>query len=439
MKKAILCSVLVFAFSFCLIQIAHADELSDLQEQVKIMQKQIEKMQKKIDALEAERTVRIETPSRIEGEVIALEEKLSKIEPLPNILEGISIGAGATFVFQGTHNANGDSQSPKEDAADASYSIDLELEKEFNEIDGKALMHLETGQGAGVEDELKVFSNVNKDANTDTNVRIAEVYYEQNLFAKKMALTFGKLDPAAYIDNNEYANDETTQFLGRIFKNSPTIEFPDNSAGIRLSLEPAELIDLNFVVQDADADWEDVFDGIFLAGQLNFKPKLLGREGSYRLLGWLNDRSHIKWLDTTKDKEEGYGFGISLDQALSDNLGLFYRYGWQNPKVYLTGSSFSLEQAYSVGLQLKGSLWKRPDDVLAFAIGQAMPSDDYKEADSTRNAKNEGQFECYYNFKVNEHLALSPDLEVIWNPYGKDAANGDDTILVGGLRGQVDF
>jgi hypothetical protein len=30
-------------------------------------------------------------------------------------------------------------------------------------------------------------------------------------------------------------------------------------------------------------------------------------------------------------------------------------------------------------------------------------------------------------------------LQIIWQPYGKDAANGDNTIVVGGLRGQVDF
>jgi len=30
-------------------------------------------------------------------------------------------------------------------------------------------------------------------------------------------------------------------------------------------------------------------------------------------------------------------------------------------------------------------------------------------------------------------------LQVIWAPYGGDAANGDKTIVVGGLRAQVDF
>ena len=376
--------------------------------------------------------------SELEEKLAKQEKKTEAIEKIKEVFEGLSIGGGATFVVQGTHNANA-TGSNGEDVTDASYSIDLEIEKEFKEVDGKAFMHLETGQGAGVEDELTLFSNVNKDANTDTNVRIAEVYYEQNLFNKKMALIFGKLDPTVYLDTNAYANDETAQFLGRIFRNSPTIEFPDNSAGLRLSLLPSELFDIELGILDADADWEDAFDSVFLGGQINFRPKLLDREGNYRILGWLNDRNHTKWLDTAKDKEEGYGFGLSFDQELTDYLGAFLRYGWQDPEVYLTGSSFSLEQSWSTGLQIKGGLWRRENDILGLAVGQAIPSDDYKKADATRNARKEGHFEAYYNIHINEHLHLSPDLQVIWNPYGDDVAGKKDTITVVGMRAQVDF
>lgn len=375
---------------------------------------------------------------QLEEKLAQQEEKTKAIEEIKEAFEGFSIGGGATFVLQGTHNANATS-AKNEDVTDTSYSIDLEIEKVFKEVDGKAFIHLETGQGAGVEDELTVFSNVNKDANTDTNVRIAEVYYEQSLFDKKMALTFGKLDPAVYLDTNNYANDETSQFLGRIFRNSPTIEFPDNSFGLRLNLSPIELFNIELGLFGADSDWEDAFDSVFLDSQINLKPKLFDREGNYRLLGWLNDRNHIKWLDTTKDKEGGYGFGISFDQELTNILACFLRYGWQNPDVYLTGSSFSLEQSWSAGFQIKGSPWGRENDILCLALGQVIPSKDYKKADVTRDAKSEGHLEIYYNTHINEHLHLSPDIQVIWNPYGDDVVDRKDTITVFGLRGQIDF
>lgn len=388
--------------------------------------------------------------AELKARIAQLEKKLARQDKdltelkeegiLPSI-EGLTIGAGATFVLQGTNNANGDNLSKNsEDVTDASYSIDLEFEKELEDY-GKAFIHLEAGGGAGVEDELKVFSNVNRDADNDENVRLTEVWYEHYFSSLPLTLTFGKIDATCFIDTNEYANDETTQFLGRIFRNSPSIEFADNAAGVRLRLEPVDLMDAELVLMDADSNWEDIFDDIFFAGQFNFKPELFGRGGNYRILGWLNDREHTKWADATKTKEESFGFGLSFDQELTDNLGAFVRYGWQDPSQRLNGldDDFSLEHAWSTGLQLSGSIWGREDDVLAIAFGQAIPSDDYKKAASNLNAKDEGHFEAYYSFKVNDHLTLTPDIQVIWNPYGNDATNGNSTITVVGMRAQADF
>ncbi len=353
---------------------------------------------------------------------------------------GLTIGAGATFILQVTNNANGDDFAKNsEDVTDVSYSMDLEFEKTFGDF-GLAFLHLETGDGAGVEDELQVFSNVNRDADdSDNSVSVTELWYEHYFKSLPLTLTFGKIDPTVYLDTNEYANDECTQFLGHIFRNSPVIEFPDdNTAGIRLAVEPVDFLGIEFAAMDANADWEDVFDNRFLAGQLNFKPKLFERPGNYRVYGWLNDKDHIKWDDALKTKEENYGFGLSFDQEITDVLGAFVRYGWQNPEVYADGSDFLLGQSWSAGVQLAGSLWGRNDDVFAISFGQVMPSDDYKKANDMK-AKTESHLEAYYNFKGNEHLSVSPDVQVIWDPYGGDAVNGDKTILVGGVRAQVDF
>lgn len=366
-----------------------------------------------------------------------MEEGLGKIK---EIFEGLSIGGGATFVVQGTNNANGDGLAQNgEDATDISYSADLEFEKAFDGC-SLALIHLETGDGAGVEDELKVFSNVNRDAdNSDSSVSLTEAWYEQYFRTVPLTLTFGKIDATSYIDANDYANDECTQFLGRIFRNSPVLEFPDDNAlGMRLLLEPTDLVDAAIVVMDANAEGEDAFDNIFFSGQLNLKPHFFGRPGNYRFYGWLNGKEHIEWDDAAKTKEEGYGFGLSLDQELTSALGAFARYGWQNPQVYANGSDFSLEQSWSAGIQLAGSLWGRDNDVFAIAFGQVMPSDDYKKANNCQ-AKSEEHLQAYYNFKINDHLTISPDVQVIWDPFGGDATNGDKTIVIGGLRTQTDF
>ena len=93
--------------------------------------------------------------------------------------------------------------------------------------------------------------------------------------------------------------------------------------------------------------------------------------------------------------------------------------------------------------QVTRQILRTGDDAIGIAFGQAIPSDDYEEANedagTSLKADSESHLELYYSFKVNDHLTLTPDLQVIWDPYGGDGSAGDDTIVVGGVRGQVDF
>jgi hypothetical protein len=419
-KKEVITLVWSIVF-LSFIQWVHAEDLSSLKEEIEVLKQRVIYLEEKLRQYEERGK---------ETEEVAKKD-------VADTFEGISIGASLTYVLQGTHNANADSLSEGgEDTIDASYSIDLEFQKEFDN-NASGFIHLETGAGRGVEDELKVFSNVNRDADdSDNSVSLTEAWYQYR--HASWVFTFGKIDPTVYIDNNEYANDECTQFLGRIFRNSPAIEFPDNSGGLYVGFRPYQFMDLDLVILDADSDWENFFDSIFVATQVSFKPRFRGREGNWRIIAWLNDRDHTKWAEPTKQEQEGWGMGISLDQEITETVGVFLRYGWQDPEVYLSGQDFSLERAWSVGVQFSGSLWGRAEDIFAVAFGQIIPSDDYKDANNLR-AKSEEHLEAYYSFKMGNHLTLSPDIHLIWDPYGGDAVNGDDTIVVGGLRVQVNF
>ncbi|MCM8781793.1 MAG: carbohydrate porin [Candidatus Omnitrophica bacterium] len=446
-KAVLVLAVLFFWGALCF------GEEESLEEQIRQMKARIEALEKKLS----------ECNEYIKEQGISITKQRQKIEEYENKLlqfsqesqrqvsapisneKGLTINAGITTVVQGTDNTNA-TEKKKENETGASYSADITVEKKFEEIKSEVFLHLETGQGLGLEDELTLYSNVNRDANNDTYIKIAEVWYEQSFCDDKVWLTFGKLDPTVYFDENEVANEETTQFLGRIFRNNPTIEFPDNTAGIKLTLAPLEWLELNYGLFDANSDWEKIGDNLFNIGQVTFKPRFFERDGNYRLFTWYNNLYHTKWLDATNTKEGAYGFGLSVDQKISDSLTVFTRYGWQNPKVYnpnITttggGLNYSLEHSLSGGVQLEGRPWGRERDILAFAIGEAIPSGDYKKADASRRAKNEGHFETYYNIHVNDHLSISPDFQYIWNPFGKDVTDDTDTIFVYGLRTQVDF
>ncbi|MFA4982250.1 MAG: carbohydrate porin [Candidatus Omnitrophota bacterium] len=371
---------------------------------------------------------------------------------------GIEITADATFVLQGTPNAN-NALDTEASLTDAAWSSDIFIRKAFDDW-GLALIHLEPGQGNGVENELYLYSNVNRDQNdTDANVPVTELWYEHYLFNKQVALTAGKMDPANYIDQNEYAHDECTQFIGRIFKQNPAIEWPDdNTLGGRVILAPefAPYLSLEATYFDADNNYEDIFDRVFASGQINFKPSKLLKldperwDGNYRFYWWINSRDHSKLVrqdesapDDTKNMNTGFGF--SVDQMITDVFGGFARLGWQNPALALASSS-SVNSApshvsWSSGLQMTGKYWHRSGDVAAFGIGQVFPKENLKNINNGDGVAAEGHLEIYYKCQILKWLAITPDFQWIWNPRGiSEEYQGDnDTIFVYGVRGQLDF
>ncbi|MFH0935417.1 MAG: carbohydrate porin [Candidatus Omnitrophota bacterium] len=455
-KKAVL-SALVFSFVCC--TSVSAEEVS-LQEAIRQLQRRIEALEKKVSEQDKYIATQNTTAQAQQQKITEYETKLSQFEEnlhrVPGapmrLMEGLELGAGVTMIIQGTNNVNNAASDvqKKKSRTDGSYSGDITLAKEFQEFSGRAFLHLEGGQGNGLEDDLTLYSNVNRDVDDEQNVHLTELWYEQGLFRDKAVVTFGKLDPTAYFDVNEVANNETTQFLGRIFRNSPVVEFPDNTAGIRFAYMPKEGFELSCGLFNGNSEhWEKMFDSLFNIGEVRLQTDFFNLPGNYRFLGWNNNVYHTRWLDDAKTKEAAYGFGLSFDQKVSDIVTAFLRYGWQNPESYnpditaTGGLNYSLEQSWSAGLQLEGRPWGREKDVLAFAVGQIFPSGDYKRAgessDPAIRAEAEGHFEAYYRIHLNDHLSISPDFQYIWNPFGKDVADDTGGIFVGGMRAQVDF
>jgi carbohydrate-selective porin OprB len=176
--------------------------------------------------------------------------------------------------------------------------------------------------------------------------------------------------------------------------------------------------------------------------------------GNYRLYYWGNDRKHTKIVEYGVDPNTGttdvstrlnranYGFGMSLDQKITDVYGVFGRAGWQRPELVPIAGTATLYAAWSAGAQMTGKYWNRTDDVLGAAIGTVYPSERYSSStDPGRPSSPETHFETYYNIRINPHLSISPDLQWIWDPFGVGRADqGDhDAIFIYGLRCQLDF
>ena len=410
--------------------LASEDEVTteDLMREIKSLKARVAELEEKL----ARQDIKLGKREKIEKD---RREAFIRYEPGEGLsLEpaGLNIGIGATFVTQAAINPNSD-PADDDEVCDATYSIDIEVEKAVGE-NGLAFLHLEAGDGGGLDgDEITTFSAVNRDAADSNNeVDVTEVWYEHSFFDGMFICTAGKIDFTPYLDNNEIANDETSQFLSTAFRNSTALETPDDNAyGIRFGIKPAEWSEINLGLMDDNANWESVFDDPFLFAQLNLKPIFLGedRPGNYRAYCWYDNSGHSVWSNTA-DTDPNYGFGLSADQRILDYLTLFGRAGWEDPDVS------TVEWAWSTGLQLDGIPWGRDEDYIGVAIGMDIPGNEYENSSTDRHGDPEGHFETYYNAKVNDNLHISPHYQLIWNPNGQD---DDRAINILSLRGQVDF
>src|SRR3972149_6893692 len=366
-----------------------------------------------------------------------------------------------TAIAQGTIGSKDDS-GKKNDKAEGSLSGDIFYEASLNES-GRFTIHLDIQQGEGLTHTPGLFTSPNGNPTGPNNdiesfnndqVHLDQAWYETTLADGKLTLTLGQLDPTAYFDTNNYANNERFQFIANQFGNNPTIEFGGTGnfygAGFRLTYSPSDIVDITLGALDGDGNYSEMFDRPFVIAEVDLKPKLVGKEGNYRFYVWQNSLPHYR-MDNDDDGNpinpifvtsvgnpfatlpagtelignKNPGFGINFDQALTDNLGIWARLGIQD------GDVSQFDRHLSGGLQLSGGAFGRPDDVLGLGLALTMISDAYKDTSSGLNS-NELYAEAYYNIAVKEgFFQVTPDIQYVANPGG----NGDrDSFVVYGVR-----
>ncbi len=390
--------------------------------------KRLEAIEKKTRELESSTAEQNEWASHVDKHITHAEG--------PAFADGINIAAGVTMTGQGT---DGNDKNPAgEDVIDGSISADLEISVSIGER-SEAFIGFEAGSGTGLADELDfnadgepdLYWGFNADAGPDTTLDFTEAWYEHSLADGKVMLTIGELDMTNYFDGNDIANDETTQFLADGFVNDPTIEFV-GGPGIRLSVSPLDIIQVSIGIQSDG--WEDLDEKNFLIAEVDIKPEFHGLQGNYRIYTWTNRGDHTADRDPLNTGEHGAGIGISADQQVFNFMSLFARLGFRNNNL----REYEFDTALSSGAAVSGSLWKRDNDILGLAYGRAFLTDHRRDdlRNSGSDPGDEEHYEVYYSFMFNEHVTITPDIQVVNSAQG----NKDfKTIVIGGVRGQVTF
>jgi len=158
-RAALFCAVFVFlcgSYVFAEDQ-AIRDEINQLKRRIQALEDKISNQDKHIVTQNTTVQAQQQVISEYESRLSQFEEKLKRV-PAERIqlMQGLELGVGGTFVVQGTNNVNynAEGQSLKSSRTDGTYSTDITLSKEFEDIDSRAFLHLENGQGAGLEDAM---------------------------------------------------------------------------------------------------------------------------------------------------------------------------------------------------------------------------------------------------------------------------------------------
>ncbi|MEK7850528.1 MAG: carbohydrate porin, partial [Deltaproteobacteria bacterium] len=336
-----------------------------------------------------------------------------------------------------------------EGRTDGSYSGDLFLTIPVGPR-GNIYMRGGVGEGEVIAGDLPpTFSGPNADLGfNEPKFTLVEAWYWTSfpipdLRDQRLELTIGKVDPAGIFDANAMANSETDQFIADTFVNNLAIEFEGDGAGVALGYRFTSIYSTGMEVVgrvglfegdiSGEGTFSRVFDRPFVIGELDIKTSYYGLGGNYRIYGWVNQNSHSTW-DGSDDDETNQGFGLSLDQRVSNDVTLFARYGIQDEDV----SNFG--QVVTVGGQIIGNGWRRGNDAIGIAYGLSKTSDKYEDVslatDGYEANGDEHYIEAYYKYYANANLTISPDLQYVVNPGGDEEK---DAILIYGARMQLTF
>ncbi|HJV83475.1 carbohydrate porin [Noviherbaspirillum sp.] len=395
-----------------------------------------------------------ELTSRLKAVEVQAQGMQSTVKKV-SALDGLKAGLSLTTVAQRPSGIAGFG-SQLNYRADAAVELPLEA---IGDIEHKIFAHVRLGQGAGLND-LPTFSRANATAfrldslrHDDAVALLAEAWYQANIplpfggfkpqSKETLEVTFGKMDPFGFFDQNAAAGDEARQFMNLVFVHNPLLDAGGDigvdangfTPGLRLSYVNATQKPQTWRVSmavfgagDKGSNYQRSLASPLVMLQAETEQRLFGGlPGNYRVYAWNNPRASHFDVNVT-DTERHSGWGISADQRVGDGFTLFGRYGHQ------MRGNVSFDRALTLGTELNGSYWNRGGDVLGLAAGWLRTSQDYRSFANVGNAERVG--ELYYRYRISKQFELSPNFQYIGHPGGDSTA---EAIKILGLRAQLNY
>jgi high affinity Mn2+ porin len=282
----------------------------------------------------------------------------------------------------------------------------------------------------------------------------------------RLTLQAGKFSVLDIFDGNSYAKDTRKDFMNWSMWAPGAFDYAADKLGLTYGAT-AELnqkqwaLRAGYFLMDAVSNSNNIDTRIFQRGEyvveLETRYSLFSQPGKLRTIVWLNSDYSGSYRDTlnnpalnldiaqTRMGRIKYGYVINLEQALTDEIGLFGRWSWNDGKTEIMAFA-DIDASLSLGLSIKGAKWGRPDDVIGVGGAINALSQDHRDfiaagglgiliGDGQLNYRRERILETYYAFALNKAVTLTADYQLITNP-AYNADRGPVNVFSGRLHGE---
>ena len=283
------------------------------------------------------------------------------------------------------------------------------------------------------------------------------------------SVAVGKFGMADFFDGNNFSHDPRTQFMNWALMDNGAWDYPANTRGYVIGAtaelgQPTWTLRFAFTMVTTQAN-ESIWDakiGKANTETIEYEKRyaLSGQKGTVRVLTFINNGKFGNYkdaialnptapnVDTTQAYgRHKYGFGISADQYLTKDLGIFAKASYNDGHTE-TWFFTEIDRSLTFGGVLKGTSWKRADDELGLAFIANGLSADHRAylaaggygfliGDGKLNYSPELIAELYYKANAyQKKFWITPDYQFILHP-AYNADRGPVNVL--GVRAHVEF
>ena len=282
----------------------------------------------------------------------------------------------------------------------------------------------------------------------------------------RLTLQAGKFSVGDVFDGNAYAKDTRKDFMNWSIWAPGAFDYAADKLGLTYGMT-AELNQKNWALRGgyflmgAVSNSNNFDTQVFRRGQyvaeLETRYSLFSRPGKLRTIGWVSSANSGSYRETlnnpalnldialTRTGRLKYGYVFNVEQSVTDDIGLFGRWSWNNGKTEIM-SFTDIDASLSLGTSIKGTKWGRPDDMIGIGGAINALSRDHRDfiaagglgpliGDGQLNYRKERILETYYAYAVTKAITVTADYQFVTNP-AYNADRGPVHVFSGRLHGE---